>query len=157
MSDENEGVYVIEKNVKYQFKCMICMKRHDTYERATKCILRHSQVLNLNIPVKCPLCQSEVENKSLLNLHIELHHSDLQKSCCPECFDFFDYDHFSFYSARDQDNDMRKHFLKVNNDNGMRVKSICTNELGTLILRASGHFGEWSFKNELVRRTFKHR
>jgi len=111
--DENEGVYVIEKNVKYQFKCMICMKRHDTYERATKCILRHSQVLNLNIPVKCPLCQSEVENKSLLNLHIELHHSDLQKSCCPECFDFFDYDHFSFYSARDQDNDMRKHFLKV--------------------------------------------
>merc|ERR1712061_463911 len=54
-----------------------------------------------------------MENKSLLNLHIELHHSDLQKSCCPECFDFFDYDHFSFYSARDQDNDMRKHFLKV--------------------------------------------
>ena len=104
---------MLEKSTKYQFKCMICLRKCDIHERATKCVARHSQVLDLASPLKCPLCQSDIGNKSLLNLHIETDHPDLQKACCPECFDFIDYDHFSFYSGRDQDNDLRKHFLKV--------------------------------------------
>jgi len=113
LTPDADGVYVLEKSTKYQFKCMICLRKCDIHERATKCVARHSQVLDLASPLKCPLCQSDIGNKSLLNLHIETDHPDLQKACCPECFDFIDYDHFSFYSGRDQDNDLRKHFLKV--------------------------------------------
>ena len=98
---------------KFRKECIICLHVYKAPSLVQNCISRHAEELNLDVPVKCPLCFQDIESKRDVTKHFDEHHLDTGKTCCCECL----------MVLPKENNRLRRHFIKTHHSAGK--PSIC--------------------------------
>ena len=93
---------------KFKKACTICLHTYKAPSLIQNCMMRHEEELNLDMPVRCPLCFAEIESKRLVTQHFEESHADLGKTCCCECL---------LVMPR-ENNRLRRHIIKTHHSAG---------------------------------------
>jgi len=107
---------VLNEHVSYMFQCVICLHFRSVYERATACVRRHLDSCDISVPIKCPLCDVQVTNRCMINVHMSEAHPELTaKACCFVCLEFYD----------KEDEKLRKHILSKHHS-AFPTKHLCT-------------------------------